>query len=48
MTESGQKGDSVYLRGWDDYERYQAKVSPLSDISVFGLYGLPHQNSQAL
>jgi catechol 2,3-dioxygenase len=21
MTESGRKGDSVYLRAWDDYER---------------------------
>ena len=21
MTQSGEKGDSVYLRGWDDYER---------------------------
>ena len=22
MTVSGRQGDSVYLRGWDDYERY--------------------------
>ena len=22
MTESGRQGDSVYLRGWDDYERH--------------------------
>ena len=22
MTESGRRGDSVYLRAWDDYERY--------------------------
>ena len=22
MTISGRKGESVYLRGWDDYERY--------------------------
>ena len=22
LTESGRKGESVYLRGWDDYERH--------------------------
>jgi catechol 2,3-dioxygenase len=22
MTQSGEKDGSVYLRGWDDYERY--------------------------
>jgi catechol 2,3-dioxygenase len=27
MTESGRKGDSVYLRGWDDYERYSLKLT---------------------
>lgn len=27
MTESGQKGASVYLRGWDDYERYSLKLT---------------------
>src|SRR3978361_81919 len=27
MTESGEKGDSVYLRGWDDYERYSLKLT---------------------
>ena len=27
MTVSGQKGDSVYLRGWDDYERYSLKLT---------------------
>jgi catechol 2,3-dioxygenase len=21
MTQSGEKGDSIFLRGWDDYER---------------------------
>ena len=25
MTESGRQGDSVFLRGWDDYERYSLK-----------------------
>jgi len=27
MTISGRKGDSVYLRGWDDYERYSLKLT---------------------
>ena len=25
LTESGRRGDSVYLRGWDDYERHTLK-----------------------
>src|SRR5215813_15419004 len=27
MTQSGEKGESVYLRGWDDYERYSLKLT---------------------
>lgn len=27
MTESGRQGDSVYLRGWDDYERHCLKLT---------------------
>ena len=27
MTESGREGDSVYLRGWDDYERHSLKLT---------------------
>src|SRR6202789_3213206 len=27
MTESGRAGGSVYLRGWDDYERYCLKLT---------------------
>jgi catechol 2,3-dioxygenase len=27
MTISGQQGESVYLRGWDDYERYSLKLT---------------------
>ena len=27
LTESGRKGDSVYLRGWDDYERATLKLT---------------------
>jgi catechol 2,3-dioxygenase len=27
MTISGRKGESVYRRGWDDYERYSLKLT---------------------
>jgi catechol 2,3-dioxygenase len=27
MTESGRRGESVYLRAWDDYERYSLKLT---------------------
>src|SRR5690349_8670696 len=27
MTVSGEKGASVYLRGWDDYERYSLQLT---------------------
>src|ERR1700756_2495282 len=27
MTISGRQGESVYLRGWDDYERYSLKLT---------------------
>ncbi len=27
MTESGRAGDSIFLRGWDDYERYSLKLT---------------------
>src|ERR1700745_1861535 len=27
LTESGRKGESVYLRGWDDYERATLKLT---------------------
>ncbi len=32
MTESGRAGDSVYLRGWDDYERYSLKLTAATDL----------------
>ena len=34
MTQSGEKDGSVYLRGWDDYERYSLK---LTDSKTSGL-----------
>src|SRR5215470_15246761 len=27
MTKSGQQGESVYLRGWDDYEHHTLKLT---------------------
>src|ERR687898_346551 len=27
MTESGRQGDSVYLRGWDDYEHHSLQLT---------------------
>ena len=27
LTESGRRGDSVYLRGWDDYEHHTLKLT---------------------
>ena len=27
MTEAGRRGDSVYLRGWDDYEHHTLKLT---------------------
>ncbi|HEY5279984.1 MAG TPA: catechol 2,3-dioxygenase, partial [Pseudolabrys sp.] len=27
MTVSGEKADSIYLRGYDDYERYSLKLT---------------------
>ncbi|MGC1354429.1 MAG: VOC family protein, partial [Xanthobacteraceae bacterium] len=34
MTESGRKGDGVYLRGWDDYERATLKVTAAKTAGV--------------
>src|SRR5690606_17791114 len=37
MTESGRKGESVYLRGWDDYEHHTLKLtaSPVAGMGHF-------------
>ena len=37
MTESGRRGDSVYLRGWDDYEHHTLKLtaSPIAGMGHF-------------
>ena len=41
MTQSGEKGDSVYLRGWDDYERYSLKLTA-SKTSGMAHVAYPH------
>jgi catechol 2,3-dioxygenase len=47
MTQSGCKGDSVYLRGWDDYERYTLKVTA-SKTSGMGHMAFRARSPQAL
>src|SRR5437773_2307677 len=36
MTESGRRGDSVYLRAWDDYEHHTLKLTA-SKVAGIGL-----------
>ena len=47
MTESGRAGDSVYLRGWDDYERYSLKLTG-SHTSGLGHAAFRARSPQAL
>ena len=47
MTQSGEKGDSVYLRGWDDYERYCLKLTA-SKTSGVGHVAFRTRSPQAL
>jgi len=47
MTQSGEKGDSVYLRGWDDYERYSLKLTA-SNTSGLGHMAFRTRSPQAL
>ena len=47
MTQSGEKGDSVYLRGWDDYERYSLKLTA-SKTSGMGHAAFRTRSPQAL
>src|SRR4051794_22438296 len=47
MTESGRQGDSVYLRGWDDYERYSLKLTG-SKTSGMGHMAFRARSPQAL
>jgi catechol 2,3-dioxygenase len=47
MTESGRKGDSVYLRGWDDYEHHSLQLTASSKPGL-GHYALRAASPQAL
>ena len=47
MTQSGEKGSSVYLRGWDDYERYSLKLTA-SKTSGMGHAAFRTRSPQAL
>ncbi|HEY1941176.1 MAG TPA: catechol 2,3-dioxygenase [Roseiarcus sp.] len=47
MTVSGQAGNSVYLRGWDDYERYSLKLTA-ADIPFLGHAAFRARSLQAL
>jgi catechol 2,3-dioxygenase len=47
MTISGRKGESVYLRGWDDYERYSLKLTT-SKTSGMAHMALRARSPQAL
>jgi len=47
LTESGREGDSVYLRGWDDYEHHSLKLTASSQ-SGLGHIGLRARSQQAL
>jgi catechol 2,3-dioxygenase len=47
MTESGRQGDSVYLRAWDDYERYSLKLTG-SKTSGLGHAAFRARSPQAL
>jgi catechol 2,3-dioxygenase len=47
MTESGRRGESVYLRAWDDYERYSLKLTG-SNTSGLGHAAFRARSPQAL
>src|SRR3954453_7355156 len=47
MTESGRQGDSVYLRAWDDYERYSLQLTA-SKASGLGHAAFRARSPQAL
>jgi len=47
MTESGRSGDSVYLRGWDDYEHHSLQLTA-SKTSGLRHYALRAASPQAL
>jgi catechol 2,3-dioxygenase len=47
MTESGRRGDSVFLRAWDDYEQYSLQLTA-SDTAALGHASFRARSAQAL
>jgi catechol 2,3-dioxygenase len=47
LTESGRQGDSVYLRGWDDYEHHTLKLTA-SKLPGLGHFAFRTRTPQAL
>ena len=47
MVESGREGDSVYLRGWDDYEHHSLQLTAAAQPGI-GHYALRASSPQAL
>ena len=47
MTESGRRGESVYLRGWDDYEHHTLKLSA-AKIAGMGHFAYRASSPEAL
>jgi len=47
MTESGRRGDSVYLRGWDDYEHHTLKLTA-SNVAGMGHVAFRATSPEAL
>ena len=47
MTESGRKGESVYLRGWDDYEHHTLKLTA-SDAAGIGHFAYRAASPESL
>jgi catechol 2,3-dioxygenase len=47
MTESGRRGDSVYLRGWDDYEHHTLKLTA-SKVAGMGHLAFRASSPEAL
>jgi catechol 2,3-dioxygenase len=47
MTESGREGDSVYLRGWDDYEYHTLKLTA-AKVAGLGHFAFRASSPEAL
>jgi catechol 2,3-dioxygenase len=47
MTETTRKGDSVYLRGWDDYEHHTLKLTA-SKVAGMGHFAFRASSPEAL